>query len=183
MSGEYKIYASADSVMESEDTNPNLFPVEFLNSLNLNGVPVHELKLKKGMPVILLRNLDTRKGLCNGTRLIVRELLNNVIDCEVVTGISKGHRVFIPRITCTSLSKQLPFTLKRRQFPIQPCFAMTINKSQGQSIGKVGIFLGSPVFSHGQLYVALSRCKNWNCIKVVSMAEPIKNFVYKDILQ
>ena len=60
---------------------------------------------------------------------------------------------------------------------------MTINKSQGQSIGKVGIFLGSPVFSHGQLYVALSRCKNWNCIKVVSMAEPIKNFVYKDILQ
>ena len=166
MSGEYKIYASADSVMESEDTNPNLFPVEFLNSLNLNGVPVHELKLKKGMPVILLRNLDTRKGLCNGTRLIVRELLNNVIDCEVVTGISKGHRVFIPRITCTSLSKQLLFTLKRRQFPIQPCFAMTINKSQGQSIGKVGIFLGSPVFSHGQLYVALSRCKNWNCIKV-----------------
>ena len=73
MSGEYKIYASADSVMEGEDTNPNLFPVEFLNSLNLNGVPVHELKLKKGMPVILLRNLDTRKGLCNGTRLIVRE--------------------------------------------------------------------------------------------------------------
>jgi len=51
MSGEYKIYASADSVMESEDTNP-IFPVEFLNSSNLNGVPVHELKLKKGMPVI-----------------------------------------------------------------------------------------------------------------------------------
>lgn len=110
----------ADSV--AEDVNPNFFPVEFLNSLDLSGVPKHELKLKVDMPVILLRNLNTKMGLCNGTRLKVKRLFARFVECEVTTGVSSGQRVLIPRITCTSLSKQLPFTLARRQFPIQPCY-------------------------------------------------------------
>ena len=47
--------------------------------------------------------------------------------------------------------------MKRRQFPIRPCFAMTINKAQSRSINNLGVYLPKPVFSHGQLYVALSR--------------------------
>ncbi|KAL4576257.1 hypothetical protein LXL04_012348 [Taraxacum kok-saghyz] len=49
------------------------------------------------------------------------------------------------------------FKLKRKQFPVRLCFAMTINKAQGQTIPNVGVYLPDPVFSLGQLYVALSR--------------------------
>jgi len=50
-----------------------------------------------------------------------------------------------------------PFTLRRHQFPVRPAFGMTINKAQGQTLKMVDIFLPKPVFTHGQLYVAMSR--------------------------
>ena len=64
---------------------------------------------------------------------------------------------FVPRCKLTSTEGELPFVLTRRQFPATPCFAMTIIKSQGQTLDRVGIFFRRPVFSHGQLYVAVSR--------------------------
>jgi len=51
----------------------------------------------------------------------------------------------------------MPFTLRRRQFPVRLAFAMTINKAHGQTLKMVGIFLLKHVFIHGQLYVAMSR--------------------------
>ena len=51
----------------------------------------------------------------------------------------------------------MPYILRRKQFPVRPCFAMTINKSQGQTFTHVGLDLRSKPFSHGQLYVALTR--------------------------
>ena len=183
-------YKSADSLHDPEESNAGLFPVEFLNSLQMSGLPPHELKLKKNTPVMLLRNFNCTQGLCNGTRMIVRELHNNLLDCEVINGPKKGTRVLIPRISCISSSKKLPFQLRRRQFPVSVCFAMTISKSQGQSVSDLGIYLPEPVFSHGQLYVALSRAKNRNRIKVL-LGEAFgndrqrcktRNVVYKQLL-
>jgi ATP-dependent DNA helicase PIF1 len=86
------------------------------------------------------------------------QLVQHIIEAEVATGPAKGQRVFIPRLSITPLdTERMPFTLRCRQFPVRPAFAMTINKAQGQTLKMIGIFLPKPVFTHGQLYVAMSR--------------------------
>jgi hypothetical protein len=134
---------------------------------------------------MLLRNIDPTNGLCNGTRMILLEVRPMVLKCRILGGKHAGKVVFIPRITIDP-SEEMPVNLYRRQFPVRLAFVMTINKSQGQSIINVGIDLRSPVFSHGQLYVALSRCTSSNRIKVVfpedSNTTNTSNIVYKEVL-
>uniref|UniRef100_A0A453QHP2 ATP-dependent DNA helicase n=1 Tax=Aegilops tauschii subsp. strangulata TaxID=200361 RepID=A0A453QHP2_AEGTS len=163
---EEMVYHSFDSV---EDDPHNYYPPKFLNTLTPNGLPPHMLKLKINCPIILLRNIDPANGLCNGTRLLVRGFQKNAIDAEIVVGQHSGMRVFLPRIPlCPSDDDMFPFSFKRKQFSIRLSFAMTINKSQGQTIANVGIYLPEPVFSHGQLYVALSRATTTANIKVLT---------------
>src|ERR1041384_6120130 len=95
-----------------------IYSPEFLRSLRISDLPTGELKLKVGIPIILLRNLNPSEGLCNGTRLIVHDLQSKVIDAEIITGSYIGKRVFIPRITLSPSESNLPFTLQRLQFPV-----------------------------------------------------------------
>uniref|UniRef100_A0A0A9BFG3 DNA helicase Pif1-like 2B domain-containing protein n=1 Tax=Arundo donax TaxID=35708 RepID=A0A0A9BFG3_ARUDO len=95
-----KIYYSFDSI---DDDSRNNYPLDFLNSITPNGLPLHVLKVKINYPVILLRNLDPHNGLCNGTGLMVRAFQNNIIDVNIVGGQHAGKRVFIPRIPFITL--------------------------------------------------------------------------------
>lgn len=140
---------------------------------------------------MLLRNLNPVQDLCSGTRLICRQLGDNFIGAEIAVGDFKEEHVFIPRIPLETSSKaQCPIPFKRMQIPVRLCFAMTINKAQGQTLDVVvGIYLREPVFSHGQLYVALSRAKCSASTKVllhpsVKKHQPLectRNVVYHDI--
>ena len=107
----------------------------------------------------MLRNYNPKIGLCNGTKLIVHKFIKqSMIEFEIVSeGEHKGSIVALCRIDFMTSETDFPFVMIRRQFPIRLAFAMTINKAQGQSLRRTGIYLKRPVFAHGQAYVAASR--------------------------
>ena len=123
-------------------------------------------------------------GLCNGTRMVIENLLPNSVICRVGTGFNAGDMVIIPKIDVTSIDDgSLPFILRRRQFPLAVAFAMTINKSQGQIFQRVGLFLNEPIFDHGQTYVAFSRVPTSTALKVQSPNRHlVDNVVFREIL-
>jgi len=113
-----------------------------------------------------------------------------MLDVEIPIGNNAGKRAFLPRIKLkTNMSSWLPFVLSWKQFSVRLSFAITINKSQRQTIPNAEIYLPRYVFNHGQLYVALSRRVSQNSTKVLVKEGKIegededftKNLVFKDI--
>ncbi|GKA67470.1 ATP-dependent DNA helicase PIF1-like protein [Tanacetum coccineum] len=156
--GDEKTYSSSDTVGVADvDTNFNetMYTEEFLNNLNMVGIPHHSIKLK---------------------------------IAKIISGGSVGTICAIPRMVISPSDTKLLYKLNQRQFPVQICFGMKINKSQGQTLSKVGLFLQRQVFSHGQLYVAVSMVKTKKGLKVLccdkdgNYTNSTTNVVYKEAL-
>ena len=159
---EERVYKSYDSV--GPDDTKSLFSKEFLNKQNFPGIPKHSLRLKVNAPIVLLRNVDPLNGLCNGTRMIIKKLHNNIIEACTFENPDKIH--YIPKMILGPPELNIGYKFKRTQFPVQPAFAMTINKSQGQTLKYTTVYLPRPVFEHGQFYVAVSRVQHPDNLKI-----------------
>lgn len=159
---------SVDSVLGDASEN-NVYSPEFLHGLESGGLPPHELALQPGMLAMVLRNYAPHRGICNGTRVVLRHVKKHLLQAQLITGPRAGTHVLLPRIFCDSSGDvELPFTLRRLQYPLKPAWAFTINKGQGQTLAaRVGLYLSSPVFAHGQLYTGLSRATSSARIRVL----------------
>ena len=117
--GENKTYVSADSILE--DDHKEAVPIEYLNMMNPSGISDHQITLKIGAPIMLLRNLQAgpNVSLRNGTRMVVVQMMERALEVEVAVGMNKGLRVFLPRVPQYDKSGDHPFTLVRRQFPLR----------------------------------------------------------------
>jgi hypothetical protein len=166
-----------DTEMVSEDP----YPPELLHCITPSGFPLAWLKLKIGCPVIVLQNLHSAEGVCNGSRGIVTRISTRVVKVL----LHNGTTCLIPRVKLICSDTQLPFHLHRLRFPLAVSFAITINKAQGQSFTMVGIDLRIPAFAHGQVYVVLSRGKSCKCVRCVlneSTTLFTKNIVYREAI-
>lgn len=148
------------------------------------SVPPSQLRFRRGMCVMLIRNLNVIRGLCNGSRLIILQHSRRELYVRVLNATSESEYASIPRIWLQSDAEHSVYPFKRLQFPVRPCFSLTISKSQGQTLKVVGVDLRVDPFLHGQTYVAFSRSSDPNGVYVLlpeGCGRDVKNVVYTEI--
>jgi PIF1-like helicase/Helicase len=190
-------FLSADSCeqelgVDGNTLDPLNLSVEFLCSQNCSSLPLAELRVKIGCPLILLLNLAPSHGLCNGLRMILVQKSDRVLQVVLIGGDHDGEMALIPRISLTPSTDMTSFAFKlcRCQHPLRLAFAMSIHHSQGQTVDHVGLDLRTSVFSHGQLYVAFSRTTSPENLKILlpdtdldeMTSNTTTNVVYPEVL-
>ena len=164
------------------DCDQSLYPIEFINTVSFSGVPEHTVNLLKGAPYLITQN--TSPILCNGTRVIYHRRVGKCLEVQICAGVHSGEFHYIPRLVMTVTNPTIPFTLRRVQYPLMYCWAMTVHKSQGQTLDRVGIYFERPTWAHGLLYVAVSRVRrSSDCFWVGQPGELVHNFCSQHVLQ
>jgi hypothetical protein len=118
--------------------------------------------------------------LYNGTRLVIKRITGNVLEATILTGKFKGEIVHLPSISM--ILSESPILIKRLKFSIRLAFAMTINKSQRQTMSICGLDLENPCFSHEQLHVECPRVGKPSNLFKLAKDRLIKNIVHQLVL-
>jgi hypothetical protein len=166
--GTSRTYLAADSLKEVEEAGltPPDSVLDYVAKHTPPGMPPHSLTIKTNGVFRLLRNFSLDLGLVKNVRVVIIDVGTRIITVRLLRGMSgvtgpyvDSEDILIPRISFT-LNLPSGHTLLRRQFPLMPAYCMTFNSCQGLTLDIVRIDLQRPVFSHGQLYTALSRIRH-----------------------
>lgn len=173
---------AADVFLDCHDRDA--FPSDYIASLSMKGAPPWMLQLKLGAKYMCIRNLDQTRGIINGTMLRLIAIGRRYVQVQVMTGKSKGScELFMKSVfTITPEASGLPFTMTRTQYPMIPAYCLSVHKAQGQSLHTVGLVFESDPFTHGQLYVALSRVGSWERVFAYHQGDDIRNVVLKHLI-
>jgi ATP-dependent DNA helicase PIF1 len=175
---------ATDTYVDCRD--PDGFPYEYIESLQIAGAPPFTLGLKVGAKYMCIRNIDVARGLANGTMMQLLSVDRKCLQFRITSGSHIGavELMFPVVFHITSEASGLPFAIERRQFPVISAFCLSVHKAQGQSLAFVGLIFETDPFAHGQLYVALSRAASWDRIRVVmrSTVATLKNLVFKHLI-
>ena len=169
-----------------------------LNQFDKAGIPPHKLQLKVGDICFIVRNLNVDEGIANSSRCQIITITARILTVKLLNG--NNEIICLPKIRFNfKVNRGHSFEMVREQFPVRRAYAITFNKSQGQTLEKVILDLRSLLFAHGYLYVGLSRVFDYNNMFLYTRKENlfysnfnheayinhgciINNIVYKDIL-
>jgi hypothetical protein len=107
VSGQETVLMSTDKITGGE----NIYPIEYLHSLKASELPLSQLALKSGCPLMLFCNINPSEGLCNGTCMVLVEIKTHVLQCHILGGKHAGYIVFIPRINVEPSAEDMPIPL------------------------------------------------------------------------
>jgi ATP-dependent DNA helicase PIF1 len=195
LSGEDKIYYAYDSIQEADDSLEGQYLdgaesgfLDFYAARNIPGIPQFALSLKVGALCRIMRNLSIKNGLVKNMRVVITNLGKHVLSVRRLTiqdnrGVMDTETILLPRIKFIERLRS-GHTLERRQFPVALAYSSTFNSCQGLTLDSVGCDLTTPAFSHGQLYVALSRIRNRNdaCVLLQNGDGITTNVTFKELL-
>jgi len=195
--GQATLFCAADSLEEHAnilgDSEGDLLPepdaiLDYVSKVRQNGMPDHTLRIKLGGVYRLLRNFSVDRGLVKNTRVVITGIGRKLIAVRRLTpsgsgSFSNNDDILLPRITFKEVLSS-GHTLLRKQFPLAPAYASTFHSCQGLTLDRVGIDLTQPVFTHGQLYTALSRVRNRSNLSILlpDGQQTTENITYHEIL-
>ncbi len=156
-----------------DNRQPELYTDDYLAKLPLNGVPPSTLIMKTGARYMIIKNYNPATGACNGTLCELLGFSRHLCHVKIQSGIHAGRVVMLPRCSChvSRENSGLPFEFTRTQFPLILAYSVSVHKSQGQSLSKIGIAIDQESFAHGQVYTALSRTSGWDNICVLTLRD------------
>ena len=179
---------SYDCVIDDDGTINDNHPAastDYLALIQSNDAPNHELNLKKGAICSIMRNLLIEKWLVKNQHVVVINAKAHYIQIQTLhSRIQTNVTHCIPCINFDFKPPCLPYTIHRKQFPLQLAYSTTFNSCQGLTLDHVVIDYHEDVFTHGQLYTALTCiCHQSDAtLFIPNFKQDVTNVVYKSLL-